>query len=66
MPVAQRTVTEEFALDSYQNVLFSICRFREIVGHYPDKITVVSFTFKKLLGIAWHCEPNFTFNLLES
>ncbi|CAE7662164.1 unnamed protein product, partial [Symbiodinium pilosum] len=47
MPVAQRTVTEEFALDSYQNVLFSICRFREIVGHYPDKITVVSFTFKK-------------------
>ncbi|CAE7478516.1 unnamed protein product [Symbiodinium natans] len=47
LPVAQRTVTEEFALDSFQNVLFSLCRFREVVGHYPDKITVVSFTFKK-------------------
>ena len=50
LPVAHRTVTEEFALDSFQNVLFSLCRFREIVGRYPDKITVVSFTFKKLPG----------------
>jgi hypothetical protein len=27
--------------------LFSICRFYEITGHYPSKITVVSFTFKR-------------------
>eukprot|EP00439_Symbiodinium_sp_Y106_P082653 s538_g22.t1 len=47
LPVAQRTVTEEFALDSFQNVLFSLCRFREVVGRYPDRVTVVSFTFKK-------------------
>jgi len=27
--------------------LFSICRFREVTGSYPEKITVVSFTFKQ-------------------
>ena len=27
--------------------LFSICRFREVTGAYPEKITMVSFTFKQ-------------------
>lgn len=27
--------------------MFSICRFQEITGSYPEKVTVVSFTFKK-------------------
>lgn len=27
--------------------MFSICRFREVTGHYPTKITIVSFTFKE-------------------
>ena len=27
--------------------LFSICRFKEVTGSYPNKITVVSFTFKQ-------------------
>jgi hypothetical protein len=27
--------------------LFSICRFREVTGTYPEKITMVSFTFKQ-------------------
>ena len=27
--------------------MFSICRFREVTGHYPSKITVVSFSFKR-------------------
>lgn len=45
--VAQRTVTEDFALDSFQNLMFSLCRFKEVVGHYPERITVVSFGFKK-------------------
>jgi hypothetical protein len=27
--------------------LFSICRFHEITGAYPSKITVVSFSFKR-------------------
>jgi len=45
--VRARTISEEFATDSFQNLLFSICRFREITGSYPDKITTVSFSFKQ-------------------
>lgn len=45
--VRARTTTEEFATDSFENLMFSICRFREVTGDYPQKITVVSFTFKQ-------------------
>jgi len=45
--VRARTTTEEFATDSFQNLLFSICRFREVTGIYPKKISVVSYTFKQ-------------------
>eukprot|EP00536_Pseudo-nitzschia_multiseries_P016017 jgi/Psemu1/320953/estExt_fgenesh1_pm.C_10000004 len=44
--VRARTTTEEFATDSFENLLFSIARFREVTGRYPEKITVVSFSFK--------------------
>jgi hypothetical protein len=27
--------------------LFSICRFYEVTGKYPEKVTMVSFTFKQ-------------------
>lgn len=40
-------VAEEFARDSYENLLFSIARFKEYTSHYPTKITVVGFEFKK-------------------
>ncbi|EJU03950.1 hypothetical protein DACRYDRAFT_76221 [Dacryopinax primogenitus] len=46
-----RVTTEEYSLDSFQNLLFSIARFREVVGRYPEKITVVGFGMK---------EPRFT------
>jgi len=45
--VRARTTTEEFATDSFENLLFSIARFREVTGEYPRKITVVSFSFKR-------------------
>mmetsp|Transcript_1407 Transcript_1407/g.2104 ORF Transcript_1407/g.2104 Transcript_1407/m.2104 type:complete len:271 (-) Transcript_1407:731-1543(-) len=45
--VRDRAVTEEHARDSFENLLFSICRFKEVVGSYPETITVISFTFKK-------------------
>lgn len=45
--VRARTTTEEFATDSYENLLFSVCRFREITGSYPERITFVSFSFKR-------------------
>lgn len=38
---------EDAALDSFQNVLFSIARFRELTGAYPVRITVVGHNFKR-------------------
>lgn len=44
--VARRAATEEFARDSFENLLFGICRFREHVGRYPETAHVVSWAFK--------------------
>ncbi|KAG9000984.1 hypothetical protein FRB94_005060 [Tulasnella sp. JGI-2019a] len=46
-PSSRRVSTENFALDSFQNLLFSIARFREITGAYPERITVVGFGMKR-------------------
>jgi hypothetical protein len=45
--VAHRAATEEFARDSYENLLFSICRFRQAVGRYCERVTFVSWRFKE-------------------
>jgi hypothetical protein len=45
--IVERVTTEEFACDSFQNLLFSICRFREYVGRYPETIRLVSWGFKR-------------------
>lgn len=44
--VRQRTATEDFAKDTYENIIFSICRFHELVGGYPEMITVISYDYK--------------------
>jgi hypothetical protein len=46
LPVKHRVSTEEFARDSFENLLFGICRFFECVQEYPDRVTVVSWAFK--------------------
>lgn len=45
--VVIRSTTEEFARDSFENLLFGICRFFECVGSYPKKVTVVTWGFKR-------------------
>jgi len=45
--VSVRATTEEFARDSLENLLFSICRFHEWTGRTPRRITVVSWAFKE-------------------
>ncbi|EFJ08352.1 hypothetical protein SELMODRAFT_131690 [Selaginella moellendorffii] len=52
--VRDRAVTEEYARDSFENLLFSICRFRELTGQYPQNITVVSYHFKQHRFVALH------------
>ena len=42
-----RATTEDNALDSFQNLLFSIARFHEYTGHSPATITVVGFEIKR-------------------
>ncbi|MBA0751827.1 hypothetical protein Gogos_000725, partial [Gossypium gossypioides] len=37
--VKWRALTEEHARDSFENLLFSVCRFRELTGTYPQNIT---------------------------
>lgn len=44
--VKSRALTEEHARDSFENLLFSVCRFRELTGKYPQNITVSSVYFK--------------------
>ncbi|THH04302.1 hypothetical protein EW145_g5625 [Phellinidium pouzarii] len=43
----ERTATEEYALDSFQNLLFSIARFRTVTNHYPKRMTVVGYAIKE-------------------
>lgn len=52
--VENRSFTEEYARDSYENLLFSICRFRQLTGRYPREITVVGFEFKRDRFISLH------------
>jgi hypothetical protein len=45
--VRSRAITEEFARDSFENLLLGICRFREYTGRWPDAVTLVSWEFKR-------------------
>lgn len=45
--VRARAFTEEHARDSYENLLFGLCRFYELTGHYPDSLVVVGYEFKR-------------------
>lgn len=56
-----RLFAEEFARDSYENLLFSVCRFREVVGTFPQRIVVVNWEYKRQrfeeyhrVAIRWH------------
>ena len=45
--VRDRAYLEDFARDSYENLLFGICRFFEVAGCMPDAVTIVSWEFKR-------------------
>ncbi|KAF8633638.1 hypothetical protein AX15_001325 [Amanita polypyramis BW_CC] len=49
-----RATTENYALDSYQNLLFSIARFHEITGYFPHTITVIGYEFKRRRYVDLH------------
>lgn len=45
--VAERATTEEFARDSFENLLFSVHRYHQIVEKLPEQVIVCGFGFKK-------------------
>lgn len=47
LPPFPRATTETYALDSYQNLLFSLARFHEVTGRYPSRVTVVGYEMKR-------------------
>lgn len=44
--VRRRSFLEEYARDSFENIAFSLCRFKQVTGNFPRKVTVVGFPFK--------------------
>jgi hypothetical protein len=53
-PLFTRATTEEDSLDSYQNLLFSIARFHQYTGRYPNNITVVGYGMKQRRFVELH------------
>lgn len=47
LPLNLRVATEEYAMDSYENLLFAIARFHEVTGRWPERITVVGYGMKQ-------------------
>lgn len=45
--VREQTLLEEFSRDSFENLLFGICRFKQSTGAYPERVTAVSWAFKQ-------------------
>jgi hypothetical protein len=45
--VAGRAFTEEYALDSFLNLLYGLYRFEQIAGCWPQRITVCGWGFKR-------------------
>jgi hypothetical protein len=51
---AAHVVPEIHATDSYQNVLFSLLRFKLYTGAYPSRVTVVTHEFKRRRFMEYH------------
>ncbi|KAH9597908.1 hypothetical protein LSM04_006066 [Trypanosoma melophagium] len=51
-----RIFAEEFARDSYENLLFSIARFYEVTGRFPERIIVVGWKHKEKRFSTYHRE----------
>ncbi|KAM0718612.1 hypothetical protein Q7P37_005682 [Cladosporium fusiforme] len=49
-----RVSTETHATDSFQNLLFSLLRFKRLTTSYPAKITIITHTFKSRRFLELH------------
>lgn len=51
---ARYNCAQEHARDSFENLLFGLCRFHELTGAYPAHVTVVSYSLKKRRFVDLH------------
>lgn len=47
LQVRERASTEDFARDSFENLLFSLHRYRQCTDHLPSRIVIYGFAFKE-------------------
>jgi hypothetical protein len=52
--VQNRSHAEEYARDSLENLLFSVCRFKQLSGSYPRYVKVVSMGYKEQRFVTLH------------
>jgi len=52
--VLDRVFPEEDARDSFENILFSLCRFHALTANYPSHITIVGMDYKMKRFIGLH------------
>lgn len=55
IPLHPRVECEERALDSYQNILFSMIQFWRSTSRWPSSLTIVSHAFKRRRLVEAHC-----------
>lgn len=53
--LTERIVIERRALDSFHNLLFSLTKFYEITGSWPQRVTIISNEFKRARFLELHC-----------
>lgn len=61
--IESRIFVEPFAKDSFENVLFLICKFYDVCGRYPRSITICGFDFKKDRFLQLHLQRALGFDL---
>lgn len=63
--VLERIYLEEYARDSFENVLYLICRYYELFRAYPEHIKVVGFEFKRKRFVELHLKQALRFTDCE-
>ncbi|RLV94385.1 ADIPOR-like receptor IZH2 [Spathaspora sp. JA1] len=61
--VLSRVHTEVFARDSFENVIYSVCRYYELFQEYPEKITIIGFEFKRTRFLTHHLQQALNYPL---
>lgn len=52
----ERMIVERRSLDSFHNLLFSLTKFYEVTGSWPEHVTIISNEFKRGRFLDLHCK----------